>query len=878
MEIVFTSGVDFPVDTLWLHLYPNAYADHTTAFGQDLEDQGRFGFRRSHEPDRGWIELTDWSLNGEPVVVQVDETLGFVVLGESLEEGQSVCLTGSFLVRIPKFWSRMGRHRETYQITQWYPKMCVLDQEGWHRSRYHAAGEFYSDYGNYSVAIDVPVDFITAATGRVLDTDFNPDSTRRIDHWIAENVHDFAWSSSPCYTIRGHVYNYPDGGGTVRVHLVLLDDSEDYWKDIPAAVDSTLAYYGEWYMPYPYNDLWVVDPVLSGSGGMEYPQFVFASLDVPMTRILEMVTIHEVGHQWFYGLLGNNETEEAWLDEGMNTFSELRYMERMHGYYGNMTTTPDWLLCISDRDLQAISLASEVCRDVIPVLSTATDAGDGSYSTGYTYYTKPAFFMSLLQVQLGNQLFNDVMSTYFQRFAYHHPHTEDFQAIVEELSGKSWEIEFDYWLRGTGSADLRLSDLRICNDSTSVVLGGFVPHEMFVPLIFVCDSDTLDLMISAFPGEETVVSVPGEWDQAVADPFMRLPDFAPWNNAVPVNFKLKPLILPVPRPDHYSLWVLPVPGYADGSWRANVISLGYPLPVEARGPFTFTSHISIPFKKNSSGACGLSLSVPVSQGSTEEVLLKTRFYSGYGINRISAGFSWGTDGPLAIDPRRMITFGAEMLSVSDTTVVGGENFQQGTTLEFQAGVRFSQQMFNHSIATRVETFVNPGLIEDAYAGLSIEAETSNRLAGKLIASTRMNAEGIVGSAPVQRMIRPGGGLFQGNSLIEAILSPDGALSAGNHYFVRTGPALPGYWNSSLRGKYGFSIEQRLSLAATPIGLFAGAGWVGNSVDDLIHGSLISNAGIVVEAAIVEALFPIWVSDPVNGEENCEFRWRVRIVL
>ncbi len=670
-EIHFTSGVDFPVDTLWLHLYPNAYTDHATAFGQDLEGQGRFAFRRSAQSERGSIELSSWTLNGEPIVISVDGTLGCISLGRPLEGGESVLLAGEFVVKVPEFWSRMGHHNDTYQITQWYPKMCVLDKDGWHRSRYHAMGEFFSDYGSYSVVIDVPSDFTTAATGRILEREFNADSTRRKDLWIAENVHDFAWCSSPDYTIRDHVFTYPDSGGTIQVHLVLLDDDEDYWKDIPHAVDSTLAYYGEWYMPYPYDDLWVIDPVVSSSGGMEYPQFVFAYENIPMTRALEMVTIHEVGHQWFYGLLGSNETDEAWLDEGMNTFSELRYMERMHGFSGNMTTTPDWLLSISDRDLQALTFLFAVHNDVTPVLSRATDAGDGSYSTGYTYYTKPALFMSMLQVQLGDELFDRIMKEYFHRFAYSHPHTEDFQAVVEEYSGRSWQSEFDFWLRGTGTADIRLSDLRSSMDSTTVILGGSIPHNMLVPVAFISDSDTLEMLVSILPGEETVIAVAGIWSLAVADPFMRLPDCAPWNNSAPVNFKIKPLLLPVPQPDCYSVWALPLPGYADGSWRVNALLLSTPLPVEAGGPFTLASHVSVPFKEGSSAAVGISLSAPISRRRGEEILLNTRFFSGYGMNRIGARFRLNSRGPLATDSRRMFSLGAEMLSISDTTVYGG---------------------------------------------------------------------------------------------------------------------------------------------------------------------------------------------------------------
>ncbi|MCK5065112.1 MAG: hypothetical protein KAQ97_07505, partial [Candidatus Fermentibacteraceae bacterium] len=148
-EIVFTSGVDFPVDTLWLHLYPNAYRDHKTAFGQDLEAVCRYGFRASPDSEKGWIDLSCWSADGEPVSPSVDGTLAFIPLADPLQPGESIILEGDFDVQVPQFWSRMGHQGDTYQITQWYPKMCVLDENGWHRARYHWRGEFFSDYGNY---------------------------------------------------------------------------------------------------------------------------------------------------------------------------------------------------------------------------------------------------------------------------------------------------------------------------------------------------------------------------------------------------------------------------------------------------------------------------------------------------------------------------------------------------------------------------------------------------------------------------------------------------------------------------------------------------------------------------------------------------------
>ncbi|MCK5064956.1 MAG: hypothetical protein KAQ97_06720, partial [Candidatus Fermentibacteraceae bacterium] len=362
------------------------------------------------------------------------------------------------------------------------------------------------------------------------------------------------------------------GSCSVDVHLVLLDDSDDHWDEVPAVIDSTLLYYGEWYTPYPYKDLWVVEPVTISAGGMEYPQFVFSVPDFPILRILEMVTMHEVGHQWFYGILGNDEVEEAWLDEGMNTFSELRYMQRRYGFSGNMSTTPDWILELSDQDLNFLTYVTGTSAgEEVPVLSNATEAGDGSHPTGFTYYTKPALFMRMLQRQIGEESFNQIMSIYFERFMFHHPHTDDFQAIVEEVTGRSWIEEFNFWLKETESADILVENLIQSSDSTSIIVTGDIPHAVELDLLFVSGNDSLITSTTLAPGLSDTVTVSGYWQTAIADPFLCLPDRAPWNNASPVLSQLKPMFLPLPRPTHHTLWVLPYPSYADHSWRAEIL-------------------------------------------------------------------------------------------------------------------------------------------------------------------------------------------------------------------------------------------------------------------------------------------------------------------
>ena len=877
-EIVFTNGVGFPVDTLWFHLYPNAYRDITTAFGQDLEAVGRYCFRASDESDKGWIDLSDWSLNGIPVDITVDGSLGFISLDSTLNPGESVVLQGDFKVKVPGFWSRMGHQGNTFQITQWYPKMCVLDENGWHRARYHWRGEFYSDYGDYTVILDVPEDFITAATGSVESVSIPEDSLRRTETWKAYEVHDFVWAASPDYTVREHTYIYPDslGAGSVDVHLILLDDDEDHWSEVPAIIDSTLLYYGEWYVPYPYSDLWVVEPVTLMAGGMEYPQFVFSGADIPLTRALEMVTSHEVGHQWFYGMLGNDEVDEAWLDEGMNTFSELRYMQRRHGFSGNMSRTPDWIMEISDQDMSLLTYATGTTGgEEVPVLSDATSAGDGSHPTGFTYYAKPAFFLRMLQRQVGEEDFDRIMAIYFNRFMYHHPHTEDFRAIVEEVTGRSWKDEFDFWLRGTGNADVRIASIEPMDDSTVVIISGDVPHDVELDLLFLSGNDSLLTELALAPGIDDTVTVSGRWHTAVADPFLCMPDRAPWNNALPPLSQIKPMFLPFPRPTHQSLWVLPFPSYAAGSWRGEILCMSAAIPSYMGGPSTWAAHASVPFENGSFSDWGAFYHAPLLRKYRRSLYISLGVGRGYGTGSASLGADYYMGGRVATDTHLRMSLDAELFSVEDTAVYGGANVEEGSGFEFTGGFSAINRNYCISWEGSLSALASPGWNDGPYSRVDGEFDITTRIMGSRLARTRIFAGRIAGDAPAHVFLRPGGGLFA-EGIIGAFLPPDGSISPQEHFYVRSGPALPGYWNSPARGRAAVTIEQRIPVPfpMIPVEIFGGVGWLADGFRDFSEDTFLADGGFAVRFAMLEALFPIWVSEPVDGEDNWEFRWRI----
>ena len=228
--------------------------------------------------------------------------------------------------KVPRPFARTGYRDEYYFIAQWFPKLGVLEDAGWNTHQFHAHTEFYSDYGVYEVRITVPQRFVVGASGREVGRAENADGT--VTHrYGAEDIHDFAWTASPDFVDVRQTFEHPTLP-PVEMRLLLQPEHAGQESRHFDATAATLKYYGEWFGAYPYDHITIVDPAYrSGSGGMEYPTLFTAGarwLGPARVAQPERVTIHEAGHQFWYGIVGSNEFEHAWMDEGINTFSAAR--------------------------------------------------------------------------------------------------------------------------------------------------------------------------------------------------------------------------------------------------------------------------------------------------------------------------------------------------------------------------------------------------------------------------------------------------------------------------------------------------------------------------------------------------------------------------
>lgn len=875
-EITFIPA--YPADTLWLHLYPNAYRDPSTAFATDQAEWGDYSFARAGEDEYGWIALSGWTLDGDSIQVGVDETLGFIPLDSTAQPGDTLRLTGLFDVKVPVIWSRMGHDDDHYEMSQWYPKMCVLDDRGWHRSRYHSEGEFYGDYGSYDMTFTLPDSFVTAATGHTDSVWFSPDSLTRFEHWRASDVHDFAWAADPAFVLLEHNFIYPDslGGNIVRIHVAVQEWDAEKWEEVGAWADSTLLYCGEWYGEYPYSDLWIVQSAFYG--GMEYPQLVMiGSFDPPFYRYFEMVVMHEIGHQWFYGMLGNDEVDEAWLDEGINSFNELRYFDRKYGLHGNMTSLPGWIADASDAEGTSASYVGMVSEgEGVPVLSTSTEASGGRYDYGALYYSKPALFVRMLQNSMGNAAFDLFMRTWFSRFRYHHPGTEDVQAVAEEITGRSWQAEFDTWLRTTETADVHVDDIDWSGDTTLVTVSGDIPIPVELDLEVSRCGDADMARVLLHPGETAVARIPGRWWRAEIDPETRYLDREPWNNSLPAAGTIRPLIYPYDQPSRFNTWIFPIPGWADGTWEAGLYGMTRAASSWSGGPFDLSGFWRQPFTDERPGVWAIALDKSFSRSNSASSSLSLDMGMGYGREDVSLNLSRSMRGLYPSDPSWTVWGSAGLSSVSDNSIIGEEEYTEGHGAVLGLGVsRWSWGMSGSRWAS-MELQGGPDWAGGKWLAASFEGSMSfSRLPGN--PGTRLFAGRVWGDAPLQNLYRPGGGL-RADGILGWLMPPDGDISPAGHYFVDSGPALPGYSDSPAHGVIGVGLGETLKIPVLPMSLFADGGWIVNSSKDLDADNMIANAGISVDAGFVQAWFPAWVSDPQPGDGEWEFRWRLAFSL
>ena len=469
---------------LQFHLYYNAWRNsRSTWMRERLLGRGAALHNRP-EADWGWVDVTGIRLSGggsagsdavdltrDATFIAPDDgnpddrTVLRVPLPTPVAPGETIDIEIEWTTRIPRPFARTGTVSDYFFLSHWFPKIGVLEADGWNCHQFHTATEFFADYGVYDVRITAPAGWVVGATGRERSVTDNGDGTAT-RHFHAEDVHEFAWTASPDFLVVADRFEHPTLPA-VDIRLLLQPEHVGQEERHFRPVRETLRLYGEWFGAYPWDHLTVVDPAWqSRSGGMEYPMFITAG-----TRWLapatadgpEEVTVHEAGHMFFQSGVGNNEMEHSWIDEGLNTYATARVMaeafpfDRELRFFGGFLPWPQtdvpW-----DRVIHGDRIAGyrRVARSDVQAHPTYRYWPG---SAGAITYNKTALYLHTLERHLGWDVVRRGMSALYRQWTFGHPAPDDFFAAMNEAAGQDLGWFFDQVHRSSVVFDYGIAQL-----------------------------------------------------------------------------------------------------------------------------------------------------------------------------------------------------------------------------------------------------------------------------------------------------------------------------------------------------------------------------------------------------------------------------------
>ena len=443
----------------YFHLYYNAFANSRSVF--ITESGGQLRGDRFDKKNWGYCRVTSIAqiVDGKAVPLKqefpgADRTVMQVSLAAPVPPGGEAQFEVSFEDQLPKVFARAGFAGDFNMVGQWFPKLGVFQgDKGWNCHAYHANSEFFSDFGVYDVTVTVPRNYVVGATGVIWDEQSKGDTKTLRIH--AEDVHDFGWTASPNFIDKTETY---DG---VRIRVLMQPENGPHIGRYMAAAKKTIELYAKWIMKYPYPQMTIVDPPRNGMGaaGMEYPMLITGGTSpfLPKSMLFpEMVVVHEFGHNYWYGMEANNEFEEAWLDEGINSYYETRILDEWFGRDNSILNgLAGWHM--GDVAMQRVSYMSIPDMDPV-VLDSWKYVNNQAY--GAMSYAKSAVLLSTLEGILGREKMDQVMRAFFMEVKFTHPTTEDFIRIVSRESGRDLGPVLKPLLYGTGTVDFKVARVR----------------------------------------------------------------------------------------------------------------------------------------------------------------------------------------------------------------------------------------------------------------------------------------------------------------------------------------------------------------------------------------------------------------------------------
>jgi hypothetical protein len=449
-----------PQDTFPFHLYLNAFNPTSTFMKEERRDRPDFEWKDKYKAS---VEVKSLEVAGMgDLTSQIkfispddgnpdDRTVFQVKLPRPIAPNESVQFKIVFHDQFGQVFARTGYSQRFMMGAQWFPKIGVWWQGAWNCHQFHDTTEFFADFGTYDVKLTLPQDQVVGASGVQVGEVKNSNGTKTLT-FRGEDIHDFAWTAQPDYNVVESDFN--GSMGKVKIRLLTQPGHTGQADRHLRIMQQTMKRFDEWYGPYPYKQITVVDPGDIRAGGMEYPMLITGDTTWWMPdglRLVEQVVEHEFGHQYWYAMVATNEFEDAWLDEGINSYTECKILDDI--FSKDKSAMDLWRLTESDVSQQRNSYRGAL--DFDPMTRFAYRYVKGS-SYGEVTYGKSTVVLYTLEKVIGAETLQRALRTYFIRYRFTHPTKEDFLKTVEEVSGQNLRWYYDQAVYGTNVLDFEI--------------------------------------------------------------------------------------------------------------------------------------------------------------------------------------------------------------------------------------------------------------------------------------------------------------------------------------------------------------------------------------------------------------------------------------
>lgn len=496
--------------------------------GSDWDQRVRDRIEHLKPEEIGYQKIISLKMNGRPQELNMQETILEVQLDKPILPKSKVVFDMVFEAQVPLQIRRSGRDNPTtqvrYSMSQWYPKICEYDYEGWHPTPY-VGREFYGVWGDFDVSISIDKKYILGGTGYLQNANQigygyedagvkvnRPAGDKMTWHFMAPNVHDFMWAADPAFI---HKSIKVRKGLTFHLLYKTTNATANAWEQVLTDAERAFPFIEKTFGKYPYEQFSFIH---GGDGGMEYPM---ATLLVGPGAWL-----HEWLHNWYYGMLATNESLYPWMDEGFTTYAE----DRVSAFLKNDT---GFAYAGSYRGYYALVRSGKE-----EPLTTHADHYDLNFAYSLSSYSKGAVFLAQLGYITGNNVLDKILLEYYRQWRFKHPNAADFIRVAEKVSGLQLDWYKEFWVNSTKTIDYSIDSLWEDGGKTKVRLKqiGLIPMPIDLQLTFKDGSKELHyvpayLMFGQKPTEDSTlprkVYEPWKWTSStyVIETNKRLTDF-----------------------------------------------------------------------------------------------------------------------------------------------------------------------------------------------------------------------------------------------------------------------------------------------------------------------------------------------------------------